>query len=595
MQPTPANLVPCVPETAPFTPEQRAYLNGFLAGLFSRQADPGNGPSQPAISGPPLMTLSILFGSQTGTAEMLSKRLAKEAGKRGFAPTVHSLAKYPISQLASEERVLIVTSTFGDGEAPDNAKAFWDLLQGSGAPKLPNLKFSVCALGDSSYPKFCQFGASLDARLAVLGAQPIHPRTECDVDYDQPFAQWMNKALSALTGLVQESMVPRAEEAQASEPASTVFDRTNPFPASLVANRKLTGSGSEKDVRHFEIALDGSGLTYDAGDALGVYPSNCPALVDELILLQKYSGQESVPGRNGQQIPIREALLGHYEITRIPLSLLKAVSLRYTDERLKHLVAPDANGKLSQFLWGREIVDLLLEFPLTNMAPMEFVGLLRKLTPRLYSISSSPKAHPGQVHLTINVLRYQSLGRSRKGVCSTYLAERRAATEPVPVYVHHNPNFRPPATSDAPMIMVGPGTGIAPFRAFLHERRATGAKGKNWLFFGDQRAATDFLYQQDLVGLQKEGVLTHLDTCFSRDQAEKVYVQHRMKERAKELYGWLEEGAHFYVCGDANRMAKDVDAMLHEVVCIGSGRNQEQAADYIGTLKAQNRYVRDVY
>lgn len=595
MEATPANLVPCLPETAPFSPEQRAYLNGFFAGLFSRQADPGSGPGTPP-SQPPLMTLSILYGSQTGTAETLSKRLAKEAGKRGFAPTVHSLAKYPISQLASETRVLIVTSTFGDGEPPDNAKAFWEQLQNASAPKLPDLKFSVCALGDSNYPKFCRFGVDLDARLAALGAQRIHARVDCDVDYDQPFAQWMNTSLPALAGSSSGNGAPIVvEPTLTSETKETTFDRNNPFAAILKVNRKLTGNGSEKDVRHFEISVDGSGLRYEAGDALGVYPSNCPALADELISLQNYSGDELVPSRDGVQLPLREALLHHYEITKIPLSLLKAVASRHANEELTQLVSPSANGHLSQFLWGREIVDLLLQFPMTGLAPAEFVGLLRKIAPRLYSISSSPKATPDHVHLTINVLRYQSLGRSRKGVCSTYLAERRAATEPVPVYVHHNPNFRPPATADAPMIMVGPGTGIAPFRAFLQERRATGAKGKNWLFFGDQRAATDFLYQEELKELQKEGVLTHLDTCFSRDQAEKVYVQHRMKERAKELYGWLEEGAHFYVCGDANRMAKDVDTMLHEVVSIGSGRNQEQAAEYIGTLKAQNRYVRDVY
>lgn len=590
-------LIPCLPESAPFTPEQRAYLNGFLAGIFSRMPAPA-GMVPPAAPAEKLTPVSILFGSQTGNSETLAKRIAKEAGKRGFAATIHDLNKYPTAQLASEERVLLVTSTFGDGEPPDNAKAFWEFINGAAAPKLAQMRFSICAIGDSNYPKFCGFGKELDLRLEALGAQRVHPRVDCDVDLEEPFAKWLNEAIAKIGGPISADTM-RAEVFPAltavPQGAAPKYSRSNPFPAKLVANRKLNGAGSEKDTRHFEIALDGSELSYEAGDALGVVPVNCPEMVDDLLGVLKLSGDELVPGRDGTAVALREALLRHYEITKIPQPFLKAAADRSGDELLQKLTAPGVNGELSKYLWGREIIDVLLAQPAVKFAPAEFVGLLKKLQPRLYSISSSPKAHPGQVHLTVNVVRFESLARRRKGVCSTFLADRIEPVAPLPVFIHKNKNFRPPAKSDAPMIMVGPGTGIAPFRAFLHERRASGSKGKNWLFFGDQRAATDFMYREELEAMQREGVLSRLDLAFSRDQEEKIYVQHRMRENAKELFSWLDAGAHFYVCGDANRMAKDVDAALHEVVQTAGGVTAEKASEYVTRLKAENRYQRDVY
>ena len=300
-------------------------------------------------------------------------------------------------------------------------------------------------------------------------------------------------------------------------------------------------------------------------------------------------------GGDGAEVSLREALSRHYEITKIPAPLLSALAERSGAELLTRLTAPGVNGELKQFLWGRDILDLLLAYPAIRFAPSEFVGLLKKLSPRLYSIASSPKAHPGQVHLTVNIVRYESLSRKRKGVCSTFLAERVEPKASVPVFVQPNRNFRPPQNPDTPMILIGPGTGIAPFRAFLHERRATGARGRNWLFFGDQRAATDFMYRDELKTLVHDGVLTRLDTAFSRDQPEKIYVQHRMRENARELFRWLEDGAHFYVCGDASRMANDVDAALHHIVREAGGRTAEKAADYVMKLKAERRYQRDVY
>jgi len=587
-------FIPCLPESAPFTPEQRAYLNGFLAGLFPRTSAPAGMPVQAA---PPerLLPLSVLFGSQTGNAEKLAKRIAKEAGKRGFAATVYELNKYPPTQLASDERVLIVTSTFGDGEPPDNARTFWTSLD-STTPKPLRTRFSVCALGDSNYPKFCGFGKDLDSKLELLGAQRAHPRADCDLDFEEPFTKWLNEALSKL-GNANLAPAQLAQSRNDIEPDATSpkYSRANPFPATLVANRKLNGPGSEKDTRHFEIALGDSELSYEAGDAMGVFARNCPQLVGEVLATLRFSGDEPVPGRDGLEVQLGEALLRHYEITKIPPALLKWLAERSGDQLLKKLTAPDVNGELSRYLRGREIIDLLLAHLEVKFSPTEFVALLKKLQPRLYSISSSPKTSPNHVHLTVNVVRYDSLARSRKGVCSTFLAERAEAIGPLPIFVQTNQNFRPPRDNHAPMIMVGPGTGIAPFRAFLHERQAVGATGKNWLFFGDQRAATDFLYHEELGTMRSDGVLSRLDLAFSRDQAEKVYVQHRMRENADELFLWLESGAYFYVCGDATRMAKDVDTALHEVVQRAASVPFEKAAEYVTNLRKQNRYLRDVY
>ena len=598
-----SSFVPVLPDNAPFTPEQRAYLNGFLAGLFSRAPQPNLATGAPESK--PLTPLTILFGSQTGNAENLSKRIAKEAGKRGFAPTVQDLGKYATAQLASEQALLLVTSTYGDGEPPDNAKAFGEFLHSEAAPKLAQTKFSVLALGDTNYPKFCAFGKAVDVRLEQLGATRVHPRTDCDVEYEEAFAKWMDGALGALSAQGAEEakkclVISNQSEAAADGVAPTQslitnYSRSRPFPAPLLANVCLNGEGSAKDTRHFEFSLEGSGLTYEAGDALGVRATNCAELAEELLRALGCSGEEPVLDRDGKETPLREALIHHYEITRIPQPLLKALAEKTGDAELLKYIAPDGSGELKKFIWGREIIDLLHAHPTAKFAPTEFVALLRKLQPRLYSISSSPKAHPGQVHLCVGVVRYDSLGRPRKGVCSTFLAERVPAGGVVPVFVHHNKNFRPPANPDAPMIMVGPGTGIAPFRAFLEERRATGAKGKNWLFFGDQRSATDFLFRDELAAMQHDGTLTRLDLAFSRDQAEKIYVQTRMLEHGKELFAWLEEGGGFYVCGDASRMAKDVDAALHQIIQTAGGKSAEEATAYVAALKKDKRYQRDVY
>ena len=376
---------------------------------------------------------------------------------------------------------------------------------------------------------------------------------------------------------------------------TALYSRKNPFPAKLCANRKLTSPGSAKDTRHFEVDISGSGLAYEVGDSLGVFPTNNPALVEELLGVLGLVGEEPVLDPNAQPTTLREALTRFYVITEPDKKLLASIAEK-TPSAAKFLsmVTPEGKADLDAYLYGREVIDALLEYPAAKFTAEEFVKVLRKLQPRLYSIASSPKAYPTAVHLTVAAVRFESNGRNREGVCSTFLADR-AETAPVPVFVHTAKHFRVPEDPATPVIMVGPGTGIAPFRAFLQERKAAGGSGKNWLFFGDQKAATDFLYQEELEAYQKEGILHQLSVAFSRDQAEKVYVQHRMLEQASELYSWLEAGAYFYVCGDASRMAKDVDTALHQVAEKAGGKSPEEAAAYVEELKKLKRYRKDVY
>ena len=376
---------------------------------------------------------------------------------------------------------------------------------------------------------------------------------------------------------------------------NALYSRKNPFPAKLKTNRKLTKEGSAKDTRHFEIVLEGSGLQYEVGDSLGVFPTNNPALVEEILAVLGFTGEEQVPDTAGNPVTIREALTRFYVITEKDKKLLAAIAEK--DPTAAHflpMVTPEGRAELEAYVWGREVIDPLLAHPAAKFTPEEFVKCLRKLQPRLYSIASSQKAHPNEVHLTVAAVRYETHGRTRQGVCSTFLADR-AGEGPVPVFVHTAKHFRVPEDPSTHAIMVGPGTGIAPFMAFLQERKVSGATGRNWLFFGDQKASTDFLYREELESWHSEGVLHKLSTAFSRDQAEKIYVQHRMLEAAEELYAWLEEGAYFYICGDASRMAKDVDAALHQVVEKAGGKSAEEAAAYVEELKKSKRYRKDVY
>ena len=596
--------VPSLPVNAPFTPEQRAWLNGFLAGVFQDQFTADDVAPRRADAPVVKTPLLLMFGSQTGTAEGLVKKFAKAAAQKNFEARVLPLNDFAQSDLTKTARLVIVTSTWGDGDPPDNAVNFWSWLNGEAAPRLENLSFAVLGLGDKNYSDFCGAGKKIDARLAALGAKRLVAPGECDVDYEAAAKTWIEALWLELERVQIDSCKLQVEAAPLEiPPMSATFDlqpatfnRANPFAARLKINRRLNRAGSAKDTRHLEMALAGSGLNYEVGDALGVMPANCPVLVEELLAALGCKGEEPVKDAHGKDSTLHEALLKTFVITQAPPSLVQAAAERAKHSELLALFAPDQKVILEKWLYGRDLVDVLHACAGAKFAPAEFPGFLRKLQPRLYSISSSPKAHSGEVHLTVAAVRYEAYGRGKKGVCSTFLADRVTPDEtPVPVFVQTSHGFRLPADGERPVIMIGPGTGIAPFRAFLEERRATGASGRNLLFFGDQQRACDFLYEEELTGLANDGFLTRLDLAFSRDQAEKIYVQNRMLEHTTELWRWLEDGAHFYVCGDAKRMAKDVDAALHSVIAEAGGKSSEQAKNYVAAMKTEKRYQRDVY
>ena len=586
----PMSTVPLIPETAPFSAEQRAWLNGFLAGIFSRAPGAPISNLKSEISNSAALTpLTILYGSQTGTAESLAKQISKEAGKRGFAPAILDMASVSADQLPSHSNLLVITSTYGEGEPPDSAKALHTALR-EGSHALASVRYSVCALGDTNYTLFCQAGKDFDAYLEKHGATRIAPRADCDVDYETSFTTWLDTTLAALGSASAHSSLDIGHSSLPEPDQKPTYSKQNPYPAPVLTVRNLNAPGSAKEVNHVEFDLAQSGLTYEAGDALGVIPQNCSDLVSSVIQSLGCDGEEAVPTPAGE-LPLRTALTVHYELGKPTPALLELLGLSQISNLKSEIPTP--HHVLDALLAARasQISNPKSQIP----SPVAFVGVLKKIQPRLYSISSSPKAHPGQVHLTVGAVRYELNGLPRKGVCSTFLAERALAHGTVGVFVHANKAFRPPSDPTAPMIMVGPGTGIAPFRAFLEERAATHATGKNWLFFGDQKAASDFLYRDELQALRASGVLTRLDLAFSRDQPEKIYVQNKMLDNATELFAWLEQGAYFYVCGDASRMAKDVDAALHQVVEIAGKKSPAEAAAYIQALKTAKRYQRDVY
>ncbi len=574
-----------LPIDAPYSEGQRAWLSGFFAGMHTHMLQSVGISTQTASR-----TLTILYGSQTGSAEAVANDAATVAKAYGLQPLVKGMDEIEATELAAIDYLLIVTSTYGEGEMPDNAQMLWDSVCAENMPRLETMKYSVLALGDTSYDLFCQAGIDWDNKLEELGATRIYDRTDCDVDFEESAERWITAVIPQMAGGTGTSIA----ETDVRSSDKPEYHRKNPFPGKLLVNRLLTDASSSKETRHYEISMSGSGLSYEAGDALCVVPTNCPELVAEIINVIGYKGNEDV-SVNGELITIEVALRDHFEIKTPNKELVEEIAIRSGDQTLNGIIESGDKEKLAHYLWGRDTLDLLVQFPVCELTAAEFIGFLKPLQHRAYSISSSGKKYPEAVHLTVASVRYDSHGRLHKGVCSTFLADLVETETPVRCFFTPNKVFRVPEDDQLPIIMVGPGTGIAPFRAFLQERQYRNASGKNWLFFGDRNASTDYIYRDELESYQESGLLTHLDLAFSRDQEAKIYVQDRMLEQGAEVFLWLEQGGYFYVCGDAYRMAKDVDQALHSLISKHGQLSEQQAIDYVNQLKKDKRYVRDVY
>ncbi len=536
------------------------------------------------------MKLTVLYGSHTGRSEGLAKKLKTLLEAKSINAGLFAMGDYNIRQLEKEQNLLIIVSTHGEGEPPEMAEDFHQFITGNRAPKLPSLKYSVLALGDKSYKLFCQTGRDIDEALQKAGASELFPIVTCDVDYEEDAARWMDAVIERLVEAVpSENKVVSTAPVDGTD--NLVYNRKNPFRAKVIDKVKITGRDSDKEVYHVELSLDGSGITYQPGDSLGILNDNPPALADQLISKLQLAPSDKVVLKRGE-FDIRTALLYYLEITLLTRDVIQKYADRTKLGGVQQIL--DNPEVLDRYLWGHDILDLVLEFPFPLTA-QELVDLLRPLPPRLYSISSSQEVVGQEVHITVSTVRYENKGRLREGACSTFIADRIRVDQEVPVYIERNPGFRLPENGKTPIIMVGAGTGIAPFRAFLQHREAGNLKGNSWLFFGERRFYSDFLYQAEWQKYLKKGFLEKIELAFSRDQEEKIYVQHRLAERQAEVFQWLENGASFYLCGDMKYMAKDVQDTLLEIIRVQGGLSEEQAKAYLKKLKREKRFQADVY
>ena len=581
---------PFIPEDAPYTGDQKSWLKGFLAGMQSAKAlATSKSGALTAHQSDVTPIVDILFGTQTGNAEGLAMDAAAVARAQGFQANVQGLDDISMDTFSSMKNVIITIATYGEGEMPDNASLFWESLNSSSMPRLSDMKFGVLGLGDTGYDEFCQAGKLIDMRLEQLGAHRLVDRLDCDVDYEDIASDWINKTIPLTNDGKSKPIVVTDEKLTN---VKSIWNRKNPYPATLRVNKLLSGEQSLKEIRHFEIDLGDSGITYDTGDALNIMPINDGELVKSILLRLNLPSELVLVGEDKT---LADLLKYKYEISTPSRKFIAAIEAQAGDDLLSHVLNNGDKQALADYLWTKDVLDLLNLNQDIKFTGSEFIGLLKPLQHRAYSISSSPKKHVGSVHLTVASVRWNSNDREHLGVCSTFLADRVDVDEKVGVFVSPNKAFRIPNNNDAPMIMVGPGTGIAPFRAFLEERQCIGAEGKNWLFFGDQTRSSDYIYEEELAALKDSGVLSRLDLAFSRDQDEKIYVQHKMSEHGEDLFEWLENGSYFYVCGDATRMAKDVDQALCDIASKWGNLTADQAREYVNNLKREKRYLRDVY
>lgn len=585
------NLLPTL------TPLQLAWLSGYAWSQASGVEQPLVGQHLAAnltvLSAEPF-SITVLSGSQTGNAKSVADKVAAELTEAGIAVKRVALKDYKAKTIADEKYLLLVTSTQGEGEPPEEGVVLHKLLNGKKTPKLTELQFAVLGLGDSSYPNFCQAGKDFDQRFAELGATRLFERVDADLDYSATAEQWIRD----IVAIIKEKAAQASPVVQSIATATTApvakesqYNKANPFPATLITNQKITGRQSDKDVRHLEFDLAGSDLHYQAGDALGVWFDNDPQLVDEILSLAQIDPTTEVTIERKTQT-ISTALLSHLELTQNTPAFVKGYAALANNEQLNDLVAD--NQALQELVQRTPIVDVLHKF-LAKLTAEQLVSLLRPLTPRLYSISSSPAEVGEEVHLTVGVVRFEHEGRARSGAASSFLADRVEEDGAVRVFVEHNDNFRLPNDMTKPIIMVGSGTGVAPFRAFMQQRVADEASGKNWLIFGNPHFASDFLYQTEWQQFAKEGFLHKYDFAWSRDQEKKIYVQDKIRENSTALWQWLQEGAYFYVCGDASKMAKDVEQALLDVIAKEGNLSPDEAEDYLNELREEKRYQRDVY
>lgn len=595
--------LPLPPETAQVLATlgnlQLAWLSGYCwakaqsNGSIIAEALPTTSETLTEKAAVPL-SVTVLSASQTGNAKSVADRLAERLKTHGIDVTRASLTEYKAKNIVNEKVVLLVTSTQGEGEAPEEGVVLYKLLHGKKAPKLDGLEFAVLGLGDTSYPNFCQAGKDFDKRFEELGAKRLLERVDADLDFNTAANQWIDDVttLIAQKNAIGSKPVSSAETASVKEATTaSQYHKFNPFPATLITNQKITARQSEKDVRHIELDLSDSDLHYQAGDALGVWFDNDPLLVKEILELLGLKGNEQV-NLNGKTLEISTALLSHLELTQNTPGFVKSYAELVKKKKLNALIAD--NDKLQAYVQSTPIVDVLHDYP-QKLSAEQFVALLRPLTPRLYSISSSPAEVGEEVHLSVGVVRFQHQGKTRSGAASSFLAERVQEDGQIRVFIEHNDNFRLPHDNTKPIIMIGSGTGIAPFRAFVQQRGAEGAEGKNWLIFGNQHFTQDFLYQTEWQQFAKDGFLHQYDFAWSRDQEEKIYVQHKIREKSTALWQWLQEGAYIYVCGDAAKMAKDVERALLDVIIQEGELSHDEAEEYLDHLREEKRYQRDVY